>query len=500
MYHATGLGAPSSQRKDPAMGAPRLRTSPPGARSARDQVAYRELAARFAGTLLTPGVSEYDDRRRIWNGSIDRRPALIARCSGPADVKAALRYARHTDVDVAVRGGGHSFPGHSTVDDGLVIDLGAMKRIRVDPARRIVRAQPGVLLGELDLATQPHGMAVPAGIVTHTGIAGLTLGGGIGWLMRKYGLTIDNVLSVKLLTATGEHVTASGTENTELFWGVRGGGGNFGVVTEFMYRLRPVGPTVLAGPVFWSLDDASRVLRFYRDWIAEAPDELTTIVIHRKMPPLAAIPADLQGRPVVAVVCCYVGDIDTGERLLRQLRRFGTPMLDLCAPKPFVDHQAMFDASYPAGRWYYFRSCDLAGLGDAVIDAIVDNAARIRSPHTSMPLFQLGGSVARVDEDATAFSGRQAAHTLNIAVSTETVDGFDAEREWLERTWSSLRPHATSAYVNFLMDEGSDRIRAAYGPAKYARLQALKRAYDPGNLFHRNQNIRPDLAERVGSA
>ncbi|HYJ66812.1 MAG TPA: FAD-binding oxidoreductase [Nocardioidaceae bacterium] len=477
------------------MGAPRLQT-PPGARSARDQVAYRELAAQFAGSLTEPGDSGYDDSRRIWNGSIDRRPGLIARCVGPSDVKAALRYARHTGIEVAIRGGGHSFPGHSALDDGLVIDLGAMKRIRIDPARRTVRAQPGVLLGELDQAAQPHGLAVPAGIVTHTGIAGLTLGGGLGWLMRKYGLTIDSLLSVKLLTATGEQVMASRAENAELFWGIRGGGGNFGVVTEFTYRLQPVGPTVLAGPIFWPLDDSPRVTRFYRDWIAEAPDELGTMLIHRKAPPLAAIPTELHGRPVVAVVCCYTGDLDEGERLIGPLRRFGSPLLDLCAAKPFVDHQAMFDPSYPHGRWYYFRSCDLPPLTDDAVDALVDSAGRIGSPHTSIAMFHLGGAVARVGDDDTAYSGRQSAHTVNIACSTETADGFDAEREWLERTWSQLSPAGTNTYVNFLMDEGEDRIRAAYGAAKYGRLQALKRTYDPGNLFHRNQNIRPELGGR----
>ncbi|MGH3454201.1 MAG: FAD-binding oxidoreductase [Nocardioidaceae bacterium] len=474
------------------MAAPYLEPTPITTPAYDEPAAYRELITRFGGALLHPVDPDYDERRRIWNGAIDRRPALIARCSGPDDVRTAIRYARRTGIEVAVRGGGHSFPGHSTVDGGLVVDLSAMNRIRVDPGRRTVRAQAGALLGDLDRVTQPHGLAVPSGIVTHTGIAGLTLGGGIGWLMRKHGLTIDNLLSVKLITASGDVATASATENAELFWGVRGGGGNFGVVTEFTYRLQPVGPTVLAGPIFWAVEDSPAVMRFYRDWIADAPDELTTIVIHRKAPPIPAVPEELHGKPVVAVTCCWVGDLEAGERRLEPLRRFGTPLLDLCAPKPFVDHQAMFDPSYPAGRWYYFRSCDLATLSDGAIDGLAASAAEIESPHTSIPLFQLGGAVARVDEDDTGFTGRRSAHTVNIACATEGPAGFDAERDWLERTWSRLEPYSTSTYVNFLMDEGTDRIRATYGPAKYARLQALKRTYDPDNLFRRNQNVPPN--------
>ncbi|MGH3475751.1 MAG: FAD-binding oxidoreductase [Nocardioidaceae bacterium] len=474
------------------MAAPYLEPTPITTPAYDEPAAYRELITRFGGALLHPVDPDYDERRRIWNGAIDRRPALIARCSGPDDVRTAIRYARRTGIEVAVRGGGHSFPGHSTVDGGLVVDLSAMNRIRVDPGRSTVRAQAGALLGDLDRVTQPHGLAVPSGIVTHTGIAGLTLGGGIGWLMRKHGLTIDNLLSVKLITASGDLATASATENAELFWGVRGGGGNFGVVTEFTYRLQPVGPTVLAGPIFWAVEDSPAVMRFYRDWIADAPDELTTIVIHRKAPPIPAVPEELHGKPVVAVTCCWVGDLEAGERRLEPLRRFGTPLLDLCAPKPFVDHQAMFDPSYPAGRWYYFRSCDLATLSDGAIDGLAASAAEIESPHTSIPLFQLGGAVARVDEDDTGFTGRRSAHTVNIACATEGPAGFDAERDWLERTWSRLEPYSTSTYVNFLMDEGTDRIRATYGPAKYARLQALKRTYDPDNLFRRNQNVPPN--------
>jgi FAD/FMN-containing dehydrogenase len=333
---------------------------------------------------------------------------------------------------------------------------------------------------------------VPAGIVTHTGLAGLTLGGGIGWLMRKYGLTVDQLLSVDVVTADGEFVKANETENPELFWGVRGAGGNFGIVTEFEFRLNPVGPVVLAGPIFWPMEQSADVLRFYRDWITDVPDELTTIVVHRHAPPLPAIPVELHGVPVVTVICCYAGPVEEGERVIRPMRQFGSPILDLCLPKPFVAHQAMFDPSFPAGWWYYFRSCDLAELTDEVIDIVADRAMRMTSPLTAFPIFQLGGAIARVDEQETAFNGRGAGHTLNINATTETADGFDEEREWSRSFWSALEPYHTSVYVNFLMEEGEDRIRQAYGAEKYDRLKALKRKHDPDNFFRLNQNIPPN--------
>src|SRR5947207_9216678 len=295
-----------------------------------DDAAFRELAASFRGPLVRPTDPTYEWDRNIWNGSIDRHPALIARCAGVADVMAAVRCARRAGLRVAVRGGGHSFPGQSTCDGGIVIDLSLMRGIRVDPEAGTARAQPGVLLGELDHETQAFGLAVPAGIVTHTGLAGLTLGGGIGWLMRKHGLTIDQLLAVDLVTADGEFVRASERENPDLLWGVRGGGGNFGIVTEFEFRLNPVGPIVLAGPIFWPMEESANVLRFYRDWIADVPDELTTVVVHRKMPPLPIVPSKLHGLPVVAVTCCYAGAVEEGENVVRPVKEFGSPVLDLC--------------------------------------------------------------------------------------------------------------------------------------------------------------------------
>ena len=445
----------------------------------------------FRGELLHPGDPGYEDARRVWNGSISRFPALIARCAGVADVISAVRFARDTGLLVAVRGGGHSFPGLSVCDGGLLIDLSPMKGIRVDPEARTVTAQAGVLLGELDRETQEFGLAVPSGIVTHTGLSGLTLGGGINWVMRKYGLTIDQLLSVDLITADGEFVKASASENPDLFWGVRGGGGNFGIVTQFEFRLNPVGPIVLAGPIFWPMEESSNVLRFYREWIVEAPDELMTIVVHRKAPPLPFVPSELHGKLVVSVVCCYTGPVEDGEKAVKPLKAFGSPVLDLCVPKPFLAHQAMFDLSFQHGWWYYMRACDVAELTDEVIDITVDHSLRINSPLTAFPIWQRGGAAARVGENETAFGGRSAGHTFNITAVTHSGEGFDQEREWVRNFWSALEPYHTSVYVNFLMEEGEERIRQAYGAEKYDRLKALKRRYDPDNFFRLNQNIGP---------
>ena len=457
-----------------------------------DDAAAEELRAGFGGALIGPADPGYDEHRKVWNGSIDRRPGLIARCAGVADVRAAVRFARAHDLTVAVRGGGHSFPGLSVCDGGMVIDLGPLKGVRVDPEARTVRAQAGVLLGELDRETQAFGLAVPAGIVTHTGIAGLTLGGGIGWIMRKFGLTVDQLVSVDVVTADGEFLTASEDRNADLFWGIRGGGGNFGIVTDFEFRLHPLGPEVVAGPVLWPMEQAPEVLRFYRDWVADCPDELMTIVVQRKAPPLPFVPADLVGKPVVGVVACYAGPVEDGERVVRPLKAFGTPAVDMCRPKPFVAHQATLDPSFRPGWWYYVRSCDVAALTDDVLDVVAEHGMRITSPVSSLALWQMGGAVARVADDETAFHGRNAGFTFNINGNSLTADGFEAERQWARDYWDALAPHHTSVYVNFLMEEGEERVRQAYGAEKYDRLKALKRAYDPTNFFRLNQNIKPD--------
>jgi FAD/FMN-containing dehydrogenase len=457
-----------------------------------DGTALGELSASIKGQLVRPGDPAYDEHRKVWNGSIDRSPAVIVRCGGVEDVAAAIRFATSTGLPLAVRGGGHSFPGHSVCDDGIVIDLGPMKGVRVDSDARTARVQAGALWGDVDRETQEFGLATTGGFVSHTGVAGLTLGGGIGWLHRKHGLTIDQLLSANVITAGGELVKASQTENPDLFWGLRGGGGNFGIVTEFEFRLHPVGPTVFAGPVFWSMEDAAAVLRFYREWIADAPDELMTIPILRRAPAVEAVPADLRGELVVAVACCYSGPVEEGEEVLRPLKEFGSPVLDFCEPKPYLAHQSTFDAAFQHGWHYYFRACDIAELSDDVIDVMVEHGKRITSPITSVALWQMGGAVPRVGEAETAFNGRDAAFTFNINGNSQTPEGFEAEREWARTYWSALEPYRSSVYVNFLMDEGDERIRQAYGPEKYERLKALKRTYDPTNVFRLNQNIPPD--------
>ncbi len=445
--------------------------------------------AAFRGDVVRPGDPGYDLHRKVWNGSFDRRPALIVRCAGVSDVIAAVKLGRESGLPVAVRSGGHSFPGLSVADDALMIDLQPMKGVRVDPEKRTARVQAGVLLGELDRETQAFGLAVPSGIVTHTGVAGLTLGGGIGWIMRKHGLSVDQLVSVDLVTADGEFVQASADENADLFWGLCGGGGNFGIVTEFEFRCVPLGTQVLAGPIFWPMERSGEVLRFYRDWVAEAPDELMTIVVHRKAPPLPFVPEELHGKPVVMVVPCWVGDPDEGERVIRPLRQFGPPIADVCIVKPYLAHQAMFDPSFPPDRWYYFKSCDVAELTDEIIDITMERSLQIASPLTSFPIWQMGGAVARVGDDETAFNGRRAAFTYNIGACTETAEGFEEERDWVRSFWSALEPWHQGVYVNFLGDDEPARVLESYGPAKYDRLRALKRRYDPDNFFRINQNI-----------
>ena len=448
--------------------------------------------AALRGYLAGPGDPSYDMDRKIWNGSFDRHPAVIIRCAGLSDVITGVKFGRASGLPVAVRSGGHSFPGFSMADGALVIDLSLMKGIRVDPEKGTVRVQAGALLGDLDKETQAFGLAVPSGIVTHTGVAGLTLGGGIGWIMRKHGLSVDQLVSMDVVTAEGERVTASETENADLFWGVRGGGGNFGIVTEFEFRCVPLGTHLLAGPVFWPMEQSPKVLRFYRDWVADAPDELMTIVVHRKAPPLPFVPQELHGKPVVSVICCWAGDVDAGQRFVRPLKEFGSPVLDLCVPKPFLTHQAMFDPSFPPGRWYYFKSCDVAELNDDIIDITAEHSLRISSPLTAFPIWQMGGAVSRVDDNETAFNGRSAGFTYNIGASTETSAGFAEERQWVQEFWSALRPWHEGVYVNFLGEEGAERVRQSYGSEKYERLRALKQKYDPDNFFRINQNISPD--------
>jgi FAD/FMN-containing dehydrogenase len=450
---------------------------------------------RFAGEVLVSGDPGYDEARALWNGDVDRRPKWIVRCEGVRDVVECVRVAREEELPLSVRSGGHGVGGHALVDDGLVVDLSAMRGIRVDPVRRTVRAQAGVLLGELDRECQAFRLATPAGIVTTTGLAGLTLGGGIGWLMRKHGATVDNLLSIDLVTAHDAFVTADTATEAELFWGLRGGGGNFGIATSFEYALHEVGPVVLCGLVGYAHEDGRDVLRAYADAVADAPDELTTILTLRRVPALPLYPEEHHGRLVVNVAVCYAGDLGEGERVVGPLRRLGTPLYDLLAPRQFVEHQRMFDASVPRGWNYYWKTWEVPRLTDDAIDGLVDATVDLPTLQSYVIVFQLGGAIARVPEDETAYPQRVAGFNVNI--NGVWLPG--AEREptvrWVRDLHAALEPLAGGrAYVNFLGDEGADGARRAYGPEKYERLVALKDRWDPDNLFRSNQNIVPSAA------
>jgi FAD binding domain/Berberine and berberine like len=441
------------------------------------------------GEVIEPGDADYDGARSVWNGSIDKRPAIIARCAGVGDVIAALEYARAEDLQIAVRGGGHSIPGHSTCDDGIVIDLSAMKGVRVDPARRTVRAQGGVTWGEFDRETQAFGLATTGGQITHTGIAGLTLGGGVGWLMRKYGLTCDNLVSADVVTAEGRWVTASEDENSELLWGLRGGGGNFGVVTSFEYRLHKLS-TVLAGPIVHRAERGAEGLRFLRDFLADVPNELVTFAVFATCPPHEPFPAELWGQPVFLIVPCWSGSPQEGERVLAPLRAFGPPVAELCGAMPYTALQSMLDSAAPWGLRHYGKSDFLGGLDDGAIDVLVEHAARLEDPLSQIMVAHMGGAVSAVAPDATAFSNRDAQFFYHSVLLWTDSEGDEARVSLARSLWSAMRPYALGGYVNFF-DRDEERLHEAYAPATYERLVRLKRQYDPDNIFRLNQNIVP---------
>lgn len=451
------------------------------------------LRARFQGQLIEPGDPVYNETRKVWNAMIDRQPGLIAMCSGVADVMVAVRFARERELLVAVRGGGHNVAGTAVCDDGLVIDLSRMKGMRVNPDARTARAEAGLLWGEFDHETQAFGLATTGGIVTHTGIAGLTIGGGLGWLMRKHGLTCDNLLSVDMVTADGELVSASETKNADLFWGVRGGGGNFGIITSFEFALHPLGPEILAGPVVYPADQAETVMRAYRDYIATAPNELGTIVTLRHAPAVYWLPEDVHGQPIVSIAVCYAGPIAEAEKVVAPLRHLGDHLADIVRPTTYTANQAMFDSGVPHGWNYYWKSHYMGVLRDDAIRTMIDKAWKTHSPKSYTIMFHLGGAVQHLSDDATAFGGRGAEHAINInAAWPAEFEGGSEDIEWARAMWSALAPYSTGGvYMNFLGDEGQERVKAAYGLEKYKQLVALKDIYDPTNFFRLNQNIRP---------
>jgi FAD/FMN-containing dehydrogenase len=454
------------------------------------ETAVQELAAQLRGTLLGPNDDGYEAACHIYNGMINKRPALIAQCADVADVMAAVNFARTHALDLAVRGGGHSGPGLGTCDDGLVIDLSPMKGIRVDPAARTVRVEGGCVWGDVDHATHAFGLATPSGFISTTGVGGLTLGGGIGYLARTYGLTIDNLLGVDMVLADGSFVTASDDEHADLFWAVRGGGGNFGVVTSFLFRLHPIS-TVYGGPMIWPMDQAAELLKFWRDFILTAPEEINGWFGAITVPPGPPFPEQYHMQKMCAIVWCYTGDLDKADELFQPIRAQMPPAIDFAGPIPWPALQSMFDAIYPAGLQWYWKADFFTELSDKAIDLHVKYAEQLPTMHSTMHLYPINGAVHRVGSEATAFSFREA----NFAEVIVGVDPDPANNErmiqWARDYWMALHPSsAGGGYINMMMDEGSDNVKAAYRD-NYARLAQVKATYDPGNLFHLNQNILP---------
>jgi len=449
------------------------------------------LRAKLRGSLCVPGDEGYDPARTLWNAMVDRRPGLVVRCLGASDVVNALKLAREQKLLVAVRGGGHNIAGMAVCDGGLLIDLSLMKSVRVDPASRTARVEPGATLADFDKEAQAFALATPLGINSTTGVAGLTLGGGFGWTTRKLGLTVDNLLSADVVTADGKLVRASQDENEDLFWALRGGGGNFGVVTSFEFKLHPLGPEVLSGLIVHPLDQARELLPAYRRIAKEAPDELTVWVVMRKAPPLPFLPTEWHGKEVLVFAVCYSGDMKAGEKAVQPLRALGKPIADVVSPHPFTGWQAAFDPLLTPGARNYWKSHDFTDLSDAAIGVVLDAVSNLPTPECEVFLAHIGGAMARVPADATPFPNRDAHFIMNVHTRWRDKAQDQACVAWARRLFEATAPFASgSVYVNFMPDDEGDRVQKAYGP-NYRRLAQIKRRYDPDNLFRMNQNIRP---------
>jgi FAD/FMN-containing dehydrogenase len=450
-----------------------------------------ELRKGFKGKVITPGDNEYEESRKIWNGMVDKRPAIIARCAGTQDAVKAVNFCRDNGIQLAVRGAGHHIAGNSLCDDGLVVDLSHMRTVKVDVAAKRAVAEGGATLADFDAATLAHGLATPVGINSTTGIAGLTLGGGFGWLSRKYGMTVDNLESAEVVTAKGEVVRASAKENPDLFWALRGGSGNFGVVTQFEFRLHQVGPDLLSGLIVYPFSEAKRVLQQYRDFYAKAPDELAVWTVVRKAPPLPFLPADVHGKEVVILALLYAGDPKKGEELIQPLRKFGKPLGEHVGVQPFTAWEKAFDPLLTPGARNYWKSHNFTEMADGLIDVVIEYIKKLPSPHCEIFFGAIGGATTRPAPDATAYAHRDAAFVMNVHGRWETPAEDERCIAWSKDYFRASAAFASAgAYVNFLTADETDRVKAAYG-RNYDRLAKVKRKYDPENLFRTNWNVKP---------
>jgi FAD binding domain/Berberine and berberine like len=458
------------------------------------RVSIGTLQAVMSGQVIGPANRDYDEARRVWNADIDRRPAMIARCASPADVAAAVTFAAKHDLEIAARGGAHSMSGASVADRGLMIDLSQLNQVTVDPQAKQARAGGGALLADLDTAAQAHGLAVPAGVVSHTGIGGLTLGGGMGWLTRQAGLTIDNLLSAQVVTADGQILRAATDENPDLFWAIRGGGGNFGVVTEFEFRLHEVGPIVQLGLLFWGLEQGPGVLRLAREIIATLPRELNIIIAGLNAPPAPFVPEEHRFQPGYALVVAGFGSAAELDKVMTRIRQALPPLWEFITPMPYVALQQILDEANAWGFHTYDKGTYLEDLSDEAIEVVAGHLPRKNSPLSVLLFYRLDQAYSEAGEDDTAFSGgRSPRFAVFIVAVCPTPQLLAADREWVRSFWEALRPHSlgSGSYVNAMTEFEDDRVRAAYGPAKYERLAKIKGKYDPQNLFHHNANIQP---------
>ena len=450
------------------------------------------LKMRLRGPVFVPGDVGYEESRTVWNAMIDRKPAVVARCLGSADVIACVQFARENDILLCIKGGGHNIAGLATADGALMLDMSLMRGVWVDPQRKVAHAQAGCLLGDVDRETQVHGLAAVLGFVSLTGIAGLTLGGGFGYLTRRWGWTTDNVVGMDVVTADARLVRASNDENADLFWGLRGGGGNFGVLTGIDYALYPVGPQIVGGVVAWPASEAPKVLQLYRTLAEKAPPELTLVVLLRPAPPAPWLPKEMHGKPIVGMLACYTGKPEDGEKAVAAIKSFGKPIGDVLVRRPYAQLQSLLDATQPKGRRYYWKSEYISRVDPALCDKLIEHAAKIQSPHSMVGLFQIDGALNRLKADHSPVGNRDARYVLNVAGAWEQASDDKANMDWARAAWNDMKSFSTGGtYINFLTeDEGPERIEAALGKGVH-RLAEVKAKWDPKNMFRMNRNIKP---------